>query len=1210
MNLDEVTFTGCRSPQTMTKSFSPNPILAGGTSTLTFTMANTSGSSYTGVHFNDPLPDGLTVASNATVSQCGGSVSALTGATSIGFSGGTINANSTCPVSVSVTGTAIGEYKNVSGFITSTEGGTNTTTNGSGSATLSIVKPPTFTKKFTTNPIYSGGTTTLKFLLTNPNTVALGLASPAFTDTMPVGLTIAAGPVTSNTCGGTLTAAPTTRVISLSGGSISASSSCEIAVDVTSSSVANYPNDAGQLSTSVAGLTSTAGTAVDTLAVIAHYPGIKFSKLVASSPSGPWTSFTKITPVTGTVYYRMTVENVGDVDLTNVSISDPTVSLAGCSLLTTPFTLTTANPTASCDVGPFPAGTGSFQNTAGARGSYGGTTYTSSSTAEYLGVVTAPAGTPAMSLVKQVGTSATGPWTSTLTTSGNVYYKFVVTNTGTSTGSLSGISVVDPTVSTASCEWIDPLPEGSSTVCVVGPFAPSPGTISNTAHAASTSPAVISSDSSATYTNGSHTVSGVVWFDDNDDGLTADETGLFNVSVGLYQDTNSNGSYDTGTDVLLSSKFTDSAGAYSFSGLPDGNYIVRVISGVSGYSLVSGGTNPRILTGLTGDSSGVNFGYDTAAPPTTIDLTLAKTNSTGGASTTDLAFTWTLTATNNGTGAASFTSGQRILTDTLPLGATYDTLSPNTSDITGDLACTLSGTSPDVLDCNADGPVSIDPGKSFSMTFTAHPTSSGSLINTASVDPDALITESDETNNGSSDTVTITDPPTPTPTFTATTVVASPDLVLVKTDSTGAAGTVGVDFTWTLTATNSGSGAAAFTNGQRILTDALPAGADYSGVSVDTSGMTGSVACGIAGGPPGTLDCSANGDLSIGASQSFNVSFTVHPTVDGSMDNTASVDPDGLVAESNEGNNGGSSSVAIAAVPTFTPTPTETFTPTFTFTPTSTSVTGTIDLVLAKTDSTGGAGAVGTDFTWTLTISNNGSLPADFSSGQRLLTDPLPGGADYSGMSIDASGLSGSSVTCGVTGSTLDCNADGAVTIAGGESFTVSFTANPNTDGNLDNTASVDPDNAVIESNETNNDGSNTVVIAALPTSTPTFTTVPTSTPTFTTIPTSTPTFTATFTSVPTNTPTYTATATNVSAPTSTPSFTPTATNIPVVIATQTPHPHPLRPRPAFPERQLQAFRHPCRLGPPHQPPLRLPWRVQPSHQRLLRRPLRPCNPN
>jgi hypothetical protein len=100
---------------------------------------------------------------------------------------------------------------------------------------LTNVGPPTFTKTIATpfgaGSINQGDTTAVAFTVSNPNSIALtGLS---FTDPLPSGLWIQNPNGLSNTCGGTVTAVPGTGTISLTGGAVSATSTCSISVNVT-----------------------------------------------------------------------------------------------------------------------------------------------------------------------------------------------------------------------------------------------------------------------------------------------------------------------------------------------------------------------------------------------------------------------------------------------------------------------------------------------------------------------------------------------------------------------------------------------------------------------------------------------------------------------------------------------------------------------------------------------------------------------------------------------------------------------------------------------------------------------------------------------------------------------------------------------------------------------------------------------------------------
>ncbi|WP_327670840.1 MULTISPECIES: GEVED domain-containing protein [unclassified Streptomyces] len=96
------------------KAFSPVHAAAGGTSTLTFTVTNTSDlRTKKGWSFKDDLPAGLTVADpgNTRTTCTNGSVTAAAGGGSVGLKGDLVEGQESCTLSVDVTA-APGEYKN------------------------------------------------------------------------------------------------------------------------------------------------------------------------------------------------------------------------------------------------------------------------------------------------------------------------------------------------------------------------------------------------------------------------------------------------------------------------------------------------------------------------------------------------------------------------------------------------------------------------------------------------------------------------------------------------------------------------------------------------------------------------------------------------------------------------------------------------------------------------------------------------------------------------------------------------------------------------------------------------------------------------------------------------------------------------------------------------------------------------------------------
>jgi uncharacterized repeat protein (TIGR01451 family) len=93
-------------------SFGPDAITPGATSTLTFTITNTSElGDKDGWSFSDALPAGVTVAGAATTDCAAGTITAPAGGTSISVTDGDIAAGVTsCTVTVPVTAAAVGIY--------------------------------------------------------------------------------------------------------------------------------------------------------------------------------------------------------------------------------------------------------------------------------------------------------------------------------------------------------------------------------------------------------------------------------------------------------------------------------------------------------------------------------------------------------------------------------------------------------------------------------------------------------------------------------------------------------------------------------------------------------------------------------------------------------------------------------------------------------------------------------------------------------------------------------------------------------------------------------------------------------------------------------------------------------------------------------------------------------------------------------------------
>jgi len=142
------------------------------------------------------------------------------------------------------------------------ESGANT---GSGEVVITYTapttSPPTISKNFGAASIPLGGQTSLTFKITNPNSGS-SLTGVGFTDPLPSGLVVAApSNGLSGSCdGGTITAAPDSASVSLSGATLAASGSCTFSVNVMGVVSGPQLNTTGKV-TSNEGGTGNAATA-------------------------------------------------------------------------------------------------------------------------------------------------------------------------------------------------------------------------------------------------------------------------------------------------------------------------------------------------------------------------------------------------------------------------------------------------------------------------------------------------------------------------------------------------------------------------------------------------------------------------------------------------------------------------------------------------------------------------------------------------------------------------------------------------------------------------------------------------------------------------------------------------------------------------------------------------------------------------------------
>ena len=304
------------------KAFAPSTVAAGASSTLTFTITNSTGANRVGLTFTDTYPAGLVnatplVAGGTCVTANGGTITAVAGGNSVRLNATTVNlgANATCTVTVNVTSVTGGTYVNTLavGALTATGGFSNAAT---ATDTLTVLAPPTVTKSFSPNLIGLGASSTMTITLTNPN--ATVITGAAFTDTYPVNLVNNGGLV--NNCGGSTTAGAST--LTFTGGTIPANGSCTISILVTSATANTYTNTlaSGSVTTTNAG--SNAAAASANLSVFAA-PSITLLKSVAIY-SDPLNGTTNPKYIPGAIAeYIITASNSGGpADANSIYITD------------------------------------------------------------------------------------------------------------------------------------------------------------------------------------------------------------------------------------------------------------------------------------------------------------------------------------------------------------------------------------------------------------------------------------------------------------------------------------------------------------------------------------------------------------------------------------------------------------------------------------------------------------------------------------------------------------------------------------------------------------------------------------------------------------------------------------------------------------------------------------------------------------------------
>jgi uncharacterized repeat protein (TIGR01451 family) len=199
-----------------------------------------------------------------------------------------------------------------------------------------------------------------------------------------------------------------------------------------------------------------------------------------------------------------------------------------------------------------------------------------------------------------------------------------------------------------------------------------------------------------------------VWNDADGDGVQdTGEAGIDGVTLDLWLDNDNSGTINAG-DTLVDTQTTTGGGAYDFTGLVAGSYIVDVTDTdnvLATYVLTTNNDPLVVPLGNGQDFNDADFGYRLSA-----DLQIVKTESTDPV-IQGQPLTYTLTVTNNGPAAATGV----VVTDTLRVPSVIYNSASVVAPATG--TCTFS--SP-VVTCTIDGTLAVSGTAAVTINVTAN----------------------------------------------------------------------------------------------------------------------------------------------------------------------------------------------------------------------------------------------------------------------------------------------------------------------------------------------------------------------------------------------------------------------------------------------------------------------------------------------------------
>ena len=325
----------------LTKSFTDDPVIAGGTVTLEFTIENSHPTDdATIITFTDDLGDvlpgsPLTVSSGVPASPCGGSLTESGGALS--FSGGSLMAGDP-PCTFSVTldvppGTASDTYPNATTLNSALLGVTPVLLDPATDELIVSSDLLSLTKSFTDDPVAPGGTVTLEFMIANLDSGTI--TDIAFTDDLETALAGLAPTVgglpADGFCGPLSSLTFMTGVLTLADGMLASSGVCmfSVTLDVPMGATGPATNTTSTISGLVGVLPVAGGAASDDLLI----ENLTFSKMfsVPVPPGGT-------AQAGGTVTLTFTITNLdASAGVSGLEFFDDlTATLAGLTVTSLP----------------------------------------------------------------------------------------------------------------------------------------------------------------------------------------------------------------------------------------------------------------------------------------------------------------------------------------------------------------------------------------------------------------------------------------------------------------------------------------------------------------------------------------------------------------------------------------------------------------------------------------------------------------------------------------------------------------------------------------------------------------------------------------------------------------------------------------------------------------------------------------------------------